>query len=69
MPDDLAGLLSTAADAGRLASRAGARALWLTHLWPGSDHTQHLAAAASAYAGPITIATPHLIWEAPPARG
>ncbi|MFF5292354.1 MBL fold metallo-hydrolase [Paractinoplanes globisporus] len=64
LPPRLAGNLSTALDAGALAARAGCRALWLTHLWPGSDHAAHLAAAATAYDGPITVAVPDLSWDA-----
>jgi ribonuclease BN (tRNA processing enzyme) len=70
VPAARAGNLSTAIDAGTLASRAAARALWLTHLWPGSDPAAHVAAAASAYTGPTTVAVPNLTWDEPPtARG
>jgi ribonuclease BN (tRNA processing enzyme) len=55
-------MLSTAVDAGRLAAATAARELWLTHLWPGSDHDAHLAAAASVFDGPIAIAGPGSAW-------
>jgi ribonuclease BN (tRNA processing enzyme) len=60
VPPRQSGNLSSALDAGRLAAAAHARALWLTHLWPGSDPAEHLAAAATGYAGPTAVATPHL---------
>jgi hypothetical protein len=42
--------------AGELATAAGARHLVLTHLAPGSDEAEALALAASAYAGPLSLA-------------
>lgn len=42
--------------AGELATAAGARHLVLTHLAPGSDAAEALALAASAYAGPLSLA-------------
>jgi ribonuclease BN (tRNA processing enzyme) len=42
--------------AGELATAAGARHLVLTHLPPGSDGAKALALAASAYAGPLSLA-------------
>ena len=64
-PEWQAGMLSTATDAGHLASRAGAQALWLTHLWPSSDPAEHKATAATAYDGPIEVAVPHLTRDVP----
>ena len=49
--------LSSASQAGGQAMRAGAGHLALTHLWPGSDHQQSRAAAASQYDGPVSIAS------------
>ena len=63
LPPRMVGMLSTAVEAGELAERAGARELWLTHLWPGSDRAAHEAAAATTYHGPITVTAPHLTWE------
>ncbi|WP_412741872.1 MBL fold metallo-hydrolase [Krasilnikovia sp. MM14-A1004] len=65
VPAPQAGRLSTAADAGALAALAGAAALWLTHVWPGSDPDAHLAAARRAYAGPSNVAVPNLTWISP----
>lgn len=65
MPPGQAGRLSTAADAGLLAAHAGAAGLWLTHLWPGRDHTAYLAAATRRYHGPTAVTVPHLSWTAP----
>jgi ribonuclease BN (tRNA processing enzyme) len=62
-PARQAGHLSTAVDAGVLATRAEAGALWLTHLWPGSEFGAHLAAARRVYAGPLTVATSNLTWS------
>ena len=58
VPEDSLPYLSSAADAGRHAARAGAGRLILTHLWPGTSHQQAHAAAASAYDGRISIAAP-----------
>jgi ribonuclease BN (tRNA processing enzyme) len=60
LPARMVGNLGTAIDAGELATRAAAKALWLTHLWPGSDPETHRTAAATAYDGPITVAVPGL---------
>jgi ribonuclease BN (tRNA processing enzyme) len=64
LPPRMVGNLGTALDAGELATRAAVRALWLTHLWPGSDHAAHLAAAATGYDGPTTVAVAGLEWNA-----
>ncbi|GAA2663387.1 MBL fold metallo-hydrolase [Paractinoplanes durhamensis] len=64
MPPNRVGMLNTAIGAAELAARSGAHTLWLTHLWPGSDPTAHLAAATSAWPGPVEITTPHLTWPA-----
>ncbi len=49
----------SAAQAGEAARAAGARALVLTHLWPGSDPAVHARHGEAAYGAPVTIATPH----------
>lgn len=61
VPEDSLPYLSSAADAGRHAARAGTGQLILTHLWPGTSHQQARAAAASAYDGQISVAAPGLI--------
>jgi ribonuclease BN (tRNA processing enzyme) len=59
----------TAADAGRLAARSGARLLVLTHLRPWQDHAELLAEAAHHASCPVVLATPGLSLEAAgPAR-
>jgi ribonuclease BN (tRNA processing enzyme) len=63
VPDDNLGTLSSARDAGEQAARAGAHRLLLTHLMPGTDPQQALAAAAQTYPGPIDIATPGLLLD------
>jgi ribonuclease BN (tRNA processing enzyme) len=44
------------AEAGRLATEAGARLLVLTHLWPAADHGRLLADAGAAYPGEVALA-------------
>jgi ribonuclease BN (tRNA processing enzyme) len=53
--------LSSARQAGTYAQNAGAKALMLTHLWPGSDPDAAFAAAAETYDGPVEVASPGLI--------
>jgi ribonuclease BN (tRNA processing enzyme) len=53
----------TAADAGRLAARSGARLLVLTHLRPWQDHAELLAEAARHASCPVVLATPGLTLE------
>jgi ribonuclease BN (tRNA processing enzyme) len=57
VPEDSRRYLSSAADAGRQATRAGARRLLLTHLWPGTDRRAARDAAGAAYDGEIGVAT------------
>jgi ribonuclease BN (tRNA processing enzyme) len=61
VPEDSLSYLSSAADAGMQATRAGAGRLALTHLWPGTSHELARAAAASAYDGQICVAVPGLV--------
>lgn len=49
----------TASQAGRQATRAGVARLLLTHLAPGTDPAQRIAAAATTFDGPIDVATPN----------
>ena len=53
---DSAGMLSSARDAAREATEAGAARLMLTHLWPGDDPNDAVAAAREHYAGPVEVA-------------
>jgi ribonuclease BN (tRNA processing enzyme) len=61
VPDRHAGQLSTAAQAGRDAARAGAGQLMLTHLWPGTDPDAAVAAARRGFAWQISVARPGII--------
>jgi ribonuclease BN (tRNA processing enzyme) len=61
-PDDV-GLLSSAVDAARQATQAGAARLVLTHLWPGTSAADAIGAARPHYAGPIDVARPSLVIE------
>ncbi len=61
VPDDSRPYLSSAADAGRHAARAGAGRLILTHLWPGTSHDRARDAAAAPYGGDIDVAAPGLV--------
>lgn len=46
----------TAAQAGEMATAAGARRLVLTHLWPTIDRNRSAAEAAATFGGPIDVA-------------
>ena len=61
VPEALAGGLSSAADAGRQAARAGARRLVLAHLFPTTDPEAARAAATAAFPGPVEVAAPGLV--------
>jgi ribonuclease BN (tRNA processing enzyme) len=61
VPEMRAAYLSSARQAGASAQSAGAKALLLTHLWPGTDPDAAFAAAAETYDGPVEVATPGLI--------
>jgi ribonuclease BN (tRNA processing enzyme) len=56
VPADSARYLSSARQAGEHASRAGARSLMLTHLFPGTSATSALEAAAGTYRGDLAVA-------------
>jgi ribonuclease BN (tRNA processing enzyme) len=58
MPQRFAGNLSTAVQAGQVATRAGAGRLMLAHLWPGSDPAAALRAARGEYRGETAVASP-----------
>ncbi len=61
VPAPRTAFLSSARQAGTYAQNAGAKALMLTHLWPGTDPDAAFAAAAETYDGPVEVATPGLI--------
>jgi ribonuclease BN (tRNA processing enzyme) len=60
VPTASAAHLSSALQAGQHAAAAGAGALLLTHLWPGTDPAAALAAAGESYPGPVSVARPGL---------
>ena len=53
----------TGADGGRVAARAGARRVLLTHVPPWHDPADALAEAVAAYAGPVELAVPGAVYE------
>lgn len=55
----------TAADAGAAGRAAGARALMLTHLWPGNDPELAARDAAATFAGPVVVARDGLVVDLP----
>jgi ribonuclease BN (tRNA processing enzyme) len=61
VPEMRAAYLSSARQAGAWAQSAQAKALLLTHLWPGTDPDAAFAAAAETFDGPVEVATPGLI--------
>jgi ribonuclease BN (tRNA processing enzyme) len=66
VPGDVAPYLSSARQAGEVASQAGTGQLVLTHLWPGTDPDESVRAAAGTYPGPIAVAVPGLVAEPAP---
>jgi ribonuclease BN (tRNA processing enzyme) len=56
VPADSARYLSSARDAGQVATRAGVGRLVLTHLWPGTPPDVAVRAAAEAFDGEISVA-------------
>jgi ribonuclease BN (tRNA processing enzyme) len=64
VPADMARYLSSASQAGHVASKAGAAQLVLTHLMPGTDPDESVLAAAEAYTRPIAVASPGLVIDA-----
>ena len=69
VPAEHAGGLSSAAQAGRAAARAGARQLMLTHLWPGTDPAAAVTAARRGYPGEISVARPGITLSLGPLDG
>jgi ribonuclease BN (tRNA processing enzyme) len=60
VPTDAQPFLTSARQAGRQATDAGARQLLLTHLWPGTDPAAARAAAGDGYRGEIGTAAADL---------
>jgi ribonuclease BN (tRNA processing enzyme) len=61
VPEDSRADLTSAAQAGRQAMEAGAARLLLTHLFPGTDRPDAIAAAAQGYDGQIGVAEGGLV--------
>ena len=61
VPEDSAGHLSSARDAGENAARAEVNHLMLTHLQPGANPSAAEEAARRSYDGPITVAGVHRV--------
>ena len=51
----------SARQAGEAAREAQARRLVLTHLWPRIDPVEAAEEGAEGYAGPVTLAAPHMV--------
>jgi ribonuclease BN (tRNA processing enzyme) len=60
VPRHSQGNLTSAREAGRQATQAGASRLMLTHLWPGTSRAAARAAAEHSFAGPVEVASPEL---------
>jgi ribonuclease BN (tRNA processing enzyme) len=60
---DVVGSLSSAADVGAQAAKAGVERLVLTHLMPRTDPDAAVAAAARHFNGPVSVAQPGLVLE------
>ena len=58
VPAENARFLSSARQAGQVATAAGVGRLLLTHLWPGTSPSVAIAAAAESFGGDIGVATP-----------
>jgi ribonuclease BN (tRNA processing enzyme) len=65
VPEDSQGYLSSAHEAAKQATAAGARRLLLTHLLPGTDETAAQTAAEGQFAGQVGVATPGLVIDLP----
>ncbi|WP_102509112.1 MBL fold metallo-hydrolase [Sanguibacter massiliensis] len=59
--DEPRGIHLTGVRAGRVATRAGARRVVLTHLQPWTDPVRAVAEATTTYAGPIDLARPRAV--------
>lgn len=56
------GLHLTAAEAGRIGTRAGVERLVLTHLWPQNDPDRSLEEARRTFLGPLALAGDNQTW-------
>jgi ribonuclease BN (tRNA processing enzyme) len=65
VPEDSRRYLSSAHQAGRQATDAGARRLLLTHLLPGTDPAATRAAARDGYDGEVGVAAADLVLDLP----
>jgi ribonuclease BN (tRNA processing enzyme) len=63
VPEDSRRSLSSASEAGRRATQAGASRLLLTHLLPGTDHAAARDAAGNHYGGHVGVAIPGLVLD------
>jgi ribonuclease BN (tRNA processing enzyme) len=63
VPEDMAGRLSSARDAGTAAARAGVGRLVLTHLLPDTDPHASLRCAREAFRGEVDVARPGLVLD------
>jgi ribonuclease BN (tRNA processing enzyme) len=63
VPPGIVGALSSAADVGRQAGSGRVARLVLTHLMPGTDEADAIAAAAPYFPGPVAVARPGLVVE------
>jgi len=63
VPGSSVGYLSSARDAGRHAELAGAGALALTHLWPGTDHDVAASFARESYSGQVDVASAGMVFD------
>jgi ribonuclease BN (tRNA processing enzyme) len=63
VPADMAGLLSSARDAGLAAARADVGRLLLTHLLPDTDPEAAVRCAREAFPGVVDVARPGLVVE------
>lgn len=63
VPEADAEFLLSARLAGRYAAEADVGELVLTHLWPGSEPDDAVAAAAVAYDGPVSVARPGAVFS------
>jgi len=63
VPDEAAGSLLSAKQAGRYATEAGVRQLVLTHLLPGTDRRAAKQAAGSTFDGPVAVARAGMLMD------
>jgi ribonuclease BN (tRNA processing enzyme) len=65
VPEEAQGCLTSAAQAGRQAAEAEVPRLLMTHLWPGTDISAVVNAAAGGYDGDIGVARSGLVLDLP----